>query len=111
MNMSMQGDGSTLMKICITPEMANRPPVQQQKDCTYNFPSRSGNTQRFSFQCAQPPSSGEGELTYKSADEYTGKMKVTTERNGKKDTMTMLSSGKFLGANCGAIKPLPMLAK
>ncbi len=108
MNMSMQGDGSTLMKVCITPEMAHRPPVEQRKDCTYNFPARSGNTQRFSFQCTQPQGGGEGEITYKTADEYSGKMKINAERNGKKESMTFNTSGKFLSANCGAIKPLPM---
>jgi hypothetical protein len=109
MNMSMQSDGSTLIKICITPEMASRPPVQQQKDCTYNFPARSGNTQRFSFQCTQPPGSGEGEVTYKNDNEYNGKMNINAERNGKRETMSFLTSGRFLGAQCGAVKPLPMV--
>jgi hypothetical protein len=108
LNMSMKTDGSTVIKVCITPEMANRPPVQQQKDCTYNFPARSGNTQRFSFQCMQPPSSGEGEVTFQGADDYTGKMTITSVQAGKKESMTMNTSGKFLGANCGAVKPLPM---
>jgi hypothetical protein len=109
LNMSMKTDGSTLTKVCITPEMANRPPVPQQKDCTYNFPTRSGNTQRFSFQCTQPPSSAEGEINFQGADDYTGKMTITSLHAGKKESMTLNTSGKFLGANCGAIKPLPMV--
>lgn len=108
MNMSFGAGGATTMKICVTPEMASRPPVQQQKDCTYNYPARSGNTQRFSFQCTKPAGSGEGEINFKGESEYDGKMKITRSENGKNETMTMLTSGKFLNANCGNIKPLAM---
>jgi Protein of unknown function (DUF3617) len=106
MSMNMKGDGSTVIKVCITPEMANRPPVEQQKDCAYNFPARSGNTQRFSFQCTQPVSSGEGEITFKGTDDYDGKMKLTTTHQGKKETVNMNTSGRFLSSNCGTIKPM-----
>jgi hypothetical protein len=106
MSMNMKGDGSTVIKVCITPEVANRPPVEQQKDCTYNFPARSGNTQRFSFQCTQPVSTGEGEITFKGADDYDGKMKLTTTHQGKKETVNMTTAGRFLGSSCGAIKPM-----
>jgi hypothetical protein len=106
MNMSIKSDGSTAVKVCVSPEMANRPPIEQQKDCTYSAPSRSGNTQRVSFQCTQPVTSGEVEITFNGADEYAGKMRVTTTEKGKKETMNMSTAGKFLGSNCGAIKPM-----
>jgi DNA-binding protein YbaB len=106
LNISMKGDGSTVVKLCITPEMANRAPIEQQKDCTYNMPARVGNTQRFSFQCTQPVSSGEGEINFKGADDYDGKMKITTTDKGKKETISMSTAGRFLGSNCGAIKPM-----
>jgi hypothetical protein len=106
MNMNIKSDGSTAVKVCISPEMANRPPIEQQKDCTYSAPSRSGNTQRVSFQCTQPVTSGEVEITFNGADEYAGKMRVTTTEKGKKETMNMSTAGKFLGSNCGAIKPM-----
>jgi Protein of unknown function (DUF3617) len=108
MNMSMKGDGSTVVKLCITPEMANRPPVAQQKNCTYSSPSRSGNTQRVSFQCTQPVSSGEGEINFKDAENYDGKMKVTASDKGRTETIYMSTSGKFLGSDCGAVKPLAL---
>lgn len=106
MNMSFGAGGATTMKICVTPEMASRPPVEQRKNCTYNYPARSGATQRFSFQCTQPAGGGEGELVFKNESEYDGKMKITRSENGKNETMTMLTRGKFLSANCGNIKPL-----
>lgn len=108
MNLSFGAGGVTTMKVCITPEMANRPAIEQQKDCTYNFSARSGNTQRMSFQCTKPASSGEGEITFKGADDYDGRMKMTSNEGGKKETMTMLTSGKFLSASCGNVKPFPI---
>jgi Protein of unknown function (DUF3617) len=106
MNMSMKSDGNTVVKLCITPEMVNRPPVAQQKNCTYSSPTRSGNTQRFSYQCTQPVSSGEGEITFKGADDYVGKMKITASDKGRTETIFMSTAGKFLSSDCGAIKPL-----
>jgi Protein of unknown function (DUF3617) len=108
LNMSFGAGGGTTMKICITPEMAARPPVEQRDSCTYNFPARSGSTQRFSYQCSKPASSGEGEIVFKGTDEYDGKMKITHGDGAKKESMTMLTTGKFLNANCGAVKPIAM---
>ncbi len=109
-NMSMGAGGATVLKLCITPEMAARPPVEQRQGCTYKF-SQSGATHNYSFQCTNPPGDGEGQVTFVNADNYTGKMRINAVEKGKKETMEMQTSGKFLGASCGAIKPLPMAAK
>jgi hypothetical protein len=106
MNMSFGAGGVTTIKVCITPEMANRPPLEQRDSCTYNFPARSGSTQRFSYQCSKPVSNGEGEIVFKGADDYDGKMKMTSTEGARKETITMLTTGKFLGANCGNVKPM-----
>lgn len=98
--------GVTTVKVCMTADMAKLPPVEQQKDCSYQYPPRSGNSQRFSFQCKQPQSSGEGEIVFKGTDDYEGKMNITTTEKGKKETVSMRTTGKFLGSNCGAIKPI-----
>jgi hypothetical protein len=106
-NMSMGAGGATVLKLCITPEMAARPPVEQRQGCTYKF-SQSGKTHDFSFQCANPPGDGQGQVVFVDADNYSGKMRLNTVQNGKKETMEMQTSGKFLGANCGAIKPIAL---
>jgi Protein of unknown function (DUF3617) len=109
-NMSFGAGGVTTIKVCISPEMASRPPVEQRKDCTYKF-SQSGKTHNFSFLCTNPQGDGEGQVTFVDADSYTGKMRINTTDKGKKETVDMQTSGKFLGANCGAVKPLPMAGK
>jgi Protein of unknown function (DUF3617) len=108
MNMSFGAGGATAIKVCITPEMASRPPMEQRQGCTYKF-SQSGATHNFSFQCTNPPGDGDGQMTFSNADNYSGKMRFNSMQGGKKETMDMQTTGKFLGSNCGAIKP--MLAK
>jgi hypothetical protein len=109
-NMSFGAGGATTVKVCITPEMASRPPMEQRQGCTYKF-SQSGATHNFSFQCPNPQGDGEGQITFANADSYTGKMRFNSMQGGKKETMDMQTAGKFLGANCGAIKPIASAAK
>jgi hypothetical protein len=106
MSMDMGNDGTVNMKLCVTPEMVNRPPIEQRKDCTYNTPTRVGNNQKFSFKCSNG-ASGDGDITY-SGDSYVSKMNITTPRNGKNETLTINGTGKYLGANCGDVKPFAL---
>lgn len=109
-NMSAGAGGTTVIKVCISPEMASRPPVEQRQGCKYSF-SQSGKTHNFSYTCANPPSDGEGQVVFSDSDNYTGKMRFNSTQAGKKETMEAITTGKFLSANCGAIKPLASAGK
>jgi hypothetical protein len=106
--MGQGGAGGMSVKMCMTKEMAerNEMPSQQQGDCKTTHSPRSGNTMKFSYTCAQPPSSGEGQITYESDTAYTMKMATTATVRGKAEKMNMDTSGKWLSADCGSIKPL-----
>jgi Protein of unknown function (DUF3617) len=109
-SMSPATGGATAIKVCISPEMASRPPVEQRQGCTYNY-SQSGKTHRFNYKCTNPPGDGEGEVIFTDADNYKGKMRMNHTQGGKKETMEAITTGKFLGSNCGAIKPTQSAAK
>ena len=47
-------------------------------------------------------------MTFSYAENYAGKMRINSMQGGKKETMEVQTTGKFLGTNCGAIKPLPV---
>jgi hypothetical protein len=99
--------GGMAMKICLTKEMAERNEVPaQQGDCKTTHQSRTGNTMKVAFACTKPPSSGEGQYTFISPEAYTMKMAVTTTGQGKPEKMDMEGSGKWLGADCGSVKPI-----
>ncbi|WP_332774558.1 DUF3617 domain-containing protein [Polaromonas sp.] len=108
MAMGQGGAGGMSVKMCMTKEMAerNEMPAQQQGDCKTTHSPRSGNTMKFAYTCAQPPSSGEGQITYVSDTAYTMKMVTTTTVKGKAEKMNMDASGKWLSADCGNVKPI-----
>lgn len=110
--MAQQGVGmgpkGQSVKICITPEEAARQEVPAAEgNCTQKVTQRSGSTIKVSFSCGAPhPSSGEGEISFQSPTAYTGKTTVTTTVQGKPERMDMTTSGKWLSADCGAVKPV-----
>ena len=105
------GGGMTL-KICMTKEMAERDEVPAgQGDCTSTRSPRVGNTLKFSVVCTKPPSSGDGQITFNGPDAYAMKMTLNTSVKGQPQKMNMESSGKFLGADCGTVKPIALPKK
>ena len=100
------GGAGMTTKICMTKEMVERDQLPaQQGDCRTTHQSRSGNTMKFEMACTQPPSRGEGQVTFSGSDAYTMKMAMTTHGKGKPETMNMEGGGKWLGADCGSAKP------
>jgi Protein of unknown function (DUF3617) len=104
----MAPGGAMPIKICLSPEQAARDEVPMQEDgnCKITSRTRSGNTFKFTMACTGPrEGSGEGEVTYVSSKEHKGRMKITSKRGGRDETMEMETSAKWLGADCGALKP------
>ena len=100
------------IKICMTKEMVERNDLgTQQGDCKTTQQSRVGNTMKMAFTCTNPPSSGEGQVVFTSSEAYSSKMAVTTAVQGKPEKISVEGSGKWLGADCGSIKPLVMPKK
>jgi hypothetical protein len=105
--------GVTTAKVCLTQDMLdqNKMPMQTRGDCKHSNSGRTGNTMKFSFSCATPPSSGEGITTFTGNDSYHSKVTIVSESRGKPETMTIESTGKFLSADCGNVKPLTLPQK
>ena len=103
--------GAMAMQMCFTKEMVERNDVPMQDGCKVTQNQRSGKTQKFAFSCSNPPSSGEGQVTYESPEAYTSHMTVKTTVAGKAETTTMDASGKWLKADCGNVKPVQMPRK
>jgi hypothetical protein len=107
MSMAPGAGGGMAVKVCMTKESIERNELpSQQGDCKTTTTPRMGNTMKMSFVCTQPPSSGEGQVTFVSPEAYTMKMAMKTSVQGKPETMTMDGGGKWLSADCGNIKPL-----
>ena len=110
--MGAGGGTSVTAKICMSQEMVGRNDFSGQRgECSHTTSHRMGNTIKYSFICTKPASSGEGEVTFQGRDAYTQKMSITTTVKGKPEKMDMHSRGKWLGNDCGNIKPIAMPGK
>jgi hypothetical protein len=107
MSMSPGAGGAMTVKYCLTKEQAERKEIPTQKgDCkSTQLPAGPGKM-KMTFTCTNPPSSGEGEVTFASPDAYSMKMVVNTTIQGKPEKINMEGSGRWLGTDCGDIRPV-----
>ncbi|MBI5722177.1 MAG: DUF3617 domain-containing protein [Burkholderiales bacterium] len=106
--MGMAPGKPNAVRSCITPEMASRSELHPgDKNCKSTGHSRSGNTVRFKFACENErgTAEGEGEFVLVSDTETKGKMFVNATRQGQAFRMDMVSSSKWIAADCGDVKP------
>ncbi len=83
----------------------NTLPDQQQSNCTRNY-SSSGGATTFTFSCSKNgnTTSGTGEVR-RSGDTITTIVDGTTSHNGASHTIHSETEMKYVGADCGSVKP------
>lgn len=103
-------NGAMALKMCMTREMVagNQIPMQHGGNCTHKRSPVVGNTMKVSFTCSQPQATGEGQVKFISDSAYAMKLQVATSATGKPEKMNMDATGRWLGADCGDIKPFVM---
>jgi hypothetical protein len=111
--MSAGPTGGMTMKTCVTKEMAERNQMlgPQPGHCTSTATPASGSTMAITFTCTQPPSSGEGQITFASDQAYSMKMTMRRAAKGGEEQSAMEMSGKWIGSDCGTIQPVAMPAQ
>lgn len=111
--MARQGTGmgpagrAHTVRLCITAEQAERQDVAQHDgNCKQELLQRSGNTLRYRFACTgENAATGEGEYTLASPTSYSGKASVVMQGRGQPEKMDMSTTGRWVSADCGAVKP------
>jgi hypothetical protein len=112
LQMGSGAGGAMAVKLCMTQEMIDRNEVAPQDgDCTQTKNTRTGNSMKFAFVCTKPPSSGDGEVTFTSPEAYTSRVVVKSVVRGKPETVDMRNSGRWLGKDCGTLKPMALPTK
>jgi len=104
---TMGGDGT--IRMCVSPEMANRnnPIIDRDGHCQPATLQRSGNHTTFEFNCTANgiTTTGKGEST-NMGDLIANQMDTTTHRaNGDTHVTHTETEMKFLGSDCGDVKP------
>jgi len=102
----------TKVKACITQAEIDKGEMPQvDEGCEQSITQVSPVRLKVSYACkGEHPSRGEGEITFQSNKSYTGKMKVTSEINNKEQVIEGETTGKWLSADCGNIKPQSLKA-
>jgi len=105
-SMNMAG-GTLTLKTCITKEQAERnmAPVTQQGNCTQDS-KRSGNTIQTHFVCTDPASEGDATVTLRGNEGFSNDVTVRHQRQGKVEVTRVSGEGRWLGADCGNVKPM-----
>lgn len=108
----MMAGKPTAVKVCITPEQAARDHIPTSNgDCQQLDTQRSGKTMKVKFTCTREDGSsmsGQGEYTLVSDKEHSGHMVMDgTGRQGQPIHMEVDQAGRWLGADCGDVKPRP----
>ncbi|TFZ07043.1 DUF3617 domain-containing protein [Ramlibacter henchirensis] len=101
------GPSGHSVRMCLTKEMVERNEIPAtQGDCKITQQQRTGNTLKAAFTCSNPPSSGQTVVTFTSPEAYTMKTTATGAVGGKTESMTVEGTGKWLGADCGEVRPV-----
>jgi len=101
------GSNGRSVKTCLSAAQAALPPQPQLAGggCQATELSRSGKSMRYRFSCTQPVSvTGEGEVVFTDAKHYTGHGTGTADIVGVPQKMNIQVDGRWLGADCSALK-------
>lgn len=106
-------DGGMVTKVCVSKEMAERdtPPAMSHgmSDCQPKNAQKSGNTFTSDIVCNGPNMQGTGttKVTY-TGDSFTSVSDFKGTAHGTPMNTHSETSGKYLGADCGSVKPFAM---
>jgi hypothetical protein len=103
-------DANGAIKACLTKEMFESGRWQQmasESGCTTNYSTLSSTTWKWHSSCTALKSESDGETVFSGGESYRSKTTTTTMTGqGQTKTSTRIVQGKWLGAECGDIKPL-----
>jgi len=102
-------DANGVTKTCLTKALFESGSWQQlasDAGCTTNFFTRSTTTWKWHSSCTTLKSESDGETVFSNAERYKTKVTTTSTVSGKAKTSTRMLEGKWIGADCGDVKPL-----
>lgn len=111
---NMEADGSVVTRICVTQDMIAKsqlPTQPAQGGCTFKNSPVAGNTLTVTFSCKNPPATGQTRVVMQSDSAYTATMTSTSTLEGHTENIKAEGTGKWLSADCGAVKPAAAAAK
>ena len=95
------------MKVCLSRQSLEQNNWQgQQGNCKTEVLSRSATTWKWRSVCTDPQAQIDGEAVFASPEAYTMKTVMTRTADGQTRTARMTTESKWLGSDCGDLKPM-----
>jgi hypothetical protein len=105
-SMNFQG-GELTLKSCVTREQADRAGIPKTEGKCEHDSKRTGDRMLVNFRCTHPASEGTNEITFLGTDHYRTRSEVRVQRDGKTEVLRSTGEARYLGADCGSLKPQP----
>ncbi len=111
-NMPQMQDGGMVTKVCITKQMAESEQVpgmdQKEMGCQSKNFQRSGNSYSVDIVCNGQGMKGDGKVkgTFSGNESFTSTYDFKGAMHGQPVNQHHENSGKWLGADCGSVKPM-----
>lgn len=116
-NMPEMKDGGMVTKVCISKEMAERDAAPDmhpaQTGCQAKNYQRSGNGYSLDLVCDGPNMKGTGTVkgSFANAESFSSSYAFKGTAHGRPVDQKQDSSGKWLSADCGSVKPVDAMMK
>ena len=95
------------MKVCLSKQSLEQNNWQgQQGNCKTEVLSRSASTWKWRSVCTDPQAVIDGEALFASPEAYTMKTVMKRTAGGQTQTARMTTESKWLGSDCGDLKPM-----
>jgi len=97
---------SKTSKMCVSAEiLSNDTWLSGRQGCKTSFLSRTSSVWKWRSTCDKPPSTAEGETRFKGDNSYTSVIDIKMVQDNQNHNAHMEMQGKWLGADCGDLKP------
>jgi len=108
-NMPQMSDGGMVTKVCISKEMAERdqPMVREESGCQMKNYKRTGSSYSMDMVCDSAQMKGTGTVkgTYQGDSAFSSTYDFKGTAHGQPVNQHSETSGKWLAADCGNVKP------
>ena len=74
--------------------------------CKAEYGTRTASSWKWHTTCTEPPSTSDGEASFANAENYTVTTTSTHQFRGEAKTAQMTIKARWVGADCGDLKPL-----
>lgn len=92
-------------RICFTKESMDPARWGNAANCKTDYGARSNSSWKWHSVCTQPEMTVDGEAIFANAENYTVNSTTTMKLRGEAKTSQRTVRGKWLGADCGDLKP------